>query len=77
MIVRGAVPKEVLHTSCMSSDILVNSSAQEALGWKQSIKDYVAENRDRVTGQFIVPISHTIATLIAVRSLPPQAADIL
>ena len=66
MIVRGAVPKEVHHSNSMPSDGFVNLSAQEALGWKQSIKDYVAENRDRVTGQFIILTSQIITTLITV-----------
>ena len=70
MVVRGAVPKEVLHDSCMPSDIFANFNAQEALGWKQSIKDYVAENRDQVVGQFIVLTSRVVVTLITVEVYP-------
>ena len=76
MIVRGAVPNEVLHGSCMSSGVFVNFDAQEALSWKQSIKDYIAENRDRVVGQFILT-SQIIEILITVRSLPSRPANIL
>ena len=50
----------------MSSDIFVNFSVQEALGWKQSIKEYVAEYRDRITGQFIGMTSQVMVTFIAV-----------
>ena len=62
MIVRGAVPKEVRCCSYISGDIDVNVAAQEALGWKQSIKDYIAENPGRVAGQFVVLTSQNYST---------------
>ena len=39
--------------------IHANVGTQEALSWKQSIKDYIAENSDRVSGKFRVISSHT------------------
>jgi hypothetical protein len=54
VIVRGAVPKEVRHSTCTSNEIYV--VVQEALGWKQSIKDYIAENRDRVISRSPIPV---------------------
>ena len=63
VVVRGAISKEVSHMTCISGGVYINFCAQEALGWKQSIKGYIAENRDRVIGQFIVLASQI--TMIA------------
>jgi len=62
VIIRGAVSKEVCCSSPISRVVDISISAQEALGWKQSIKDYIAENHDRVVGQFSILVSQTITT---------------
>lgn len=70
VIVRGAVPKEVRRCSSISSDIYVDAPAQEALGWKQSIREYIAENRGKVVGQLVIPTPQIIIIPTIVRRLP-------
>ena len=50
VIVRGGVPKEVRRDISLLNHTVALIYPQEALGWKQSILDYVAANKDRVTG---------------------------
>ena len=54
-----------------------NVCAQEALGWKQSIKDYIAKNHNQVIGQPIILTSQIIMIFITVWRLPFCMADIL